>query len=166
MHWDWFIYHFHLLLPAGTSAASCSGGKSIQPWAVECRATQCVSKPCSLGGQEPTGTADTVGVANWKAGMVSSPRRCTDSIFTGQPPVSGVLRRTCHTPQLPAAGKNPGVGNDRASLELTNLWAQLNPKKIQASPFSINNYLSACCLSWNRTSDCHKVSQARGECRP
>lgn len=52
-----------------------------------------------------------------------------------------------------AAGKNYGIGNDWLSLELTHLWAQLNPKEIQASPFSIIiiNYLSASCLSWNRT---------------
>lgn len=81
MHWDWFIYHFPLLLPAGTSAVSRCGGKSIRHWGAECRTTQGVSKPCSGGGQEPTGTADTVGVANWKAGAVGSPRRCTESIY-------------------------------------------------------------------------------------
>lgn len=117
MHWDWFIYHFHLLLPAGTFAAVGNPSNTEQ-----CRG---VSTPCSQGGQEPTGTADTGGVANWKAGMVSSPRRCTDSIYLytyGATSSVRPLRRTCHTPELPAAGKNYRIGNDWVSPELKHLW--------------------------------------------
>lgn len=34
------------------------------------------------------------------------------NIFTGQLPVSALLRRTCHTSQLPAAGRNHRAGSD------------------------------------------------------
>lgn len=76
----------------------------------ECRG---VSKPCSQGGQEPTGTADTVGVANCKAVMVSSPRRCTDSIYLyiywETSSVRPLKKNMSHST---AAGRNYRIGND------------------------------------------------------
>lgn len=85
----------------------------------ECRG---VSKPCSQGGQEPTGTADTVGVANWKAGMVSSPRRCTDSIYLYIYWGTSSVRPLKNMSHSTAAGRNYRIGNDWVSPELIHLW--------------------------------------------
>lgn len=89
-------------------AAVVENSSSPKEWSV--RAIEGASKPYSWGGQKPTGTQETVGGANWRAGMASSPRRF--NIFTGELPVSGLLRRICHASQLPAAGRSHRVGND------------------------------------------------------